>query len=899
MAAASVIPLPLAPIYPMKQYPTLLFLFCALWATAQLPTEGLICHYPCNNSGVDAGPNHLDAQIPRGVSTTEDRFGTNCGALRFNGENGFLQIADNPAFKAATSGFTVSMWVKPEKPANSTNLVLPLFYKGSGTACQYKVVISRNFGDSYSHIEVSNDFTGEDKSYNSHPIEFGTWYHLVLVYDDGFLRAYLNGSLIWQQMKTGGFTAAEGGLDLGRSLSGGVYKYFTGCLDDVRFYNRSLYPADITALYREVAKPIDENFTLKVPDNMVAVADAKNCNATVYFIAPRVTVSCGTYELRQLEGLPSGSEFPMGESQLSFQATAGNKTLNGSFTIKVVDKSPPQLNCPSDRIVKIPKGQETVKLDYPVVTAIDNCTNSKVALVEGPASGSEVGPGVTRVTYSATDVAGNKSTCGFNITVVEDVAPEMHCTDDIVVFCEAEKTSRPINYDEPYVLLRTGKQAMTRTSGPASGAVFPLGDTKVVYELQDATYGKLTCCFTISLRDNSVPVITCPADMKVTCEQGEKTAMVNYTIPTAMDAGEAIPVIRESGPASGDKFPVGVTIVKYSAKDAAGNKTYCSFAVTVEKADGSITARPIKITCPTDIVKGNDKGTRGAIVKYTAPQYSGGSELKLIQTKGLESGAFFPIGPTLNTYKVFDNSGNSRECSFMVNVHDYDPPKLSCPHDTTVVLSPDRRGVQFFYTAPTATDNNNIDTVIQMEGSKSGCFLPIGVHTFSFKAKDKTGNMETCAFIVTVKSADAPDIKVEAPKKLDEALNLGTDSVRYEYKAEVKDCYLTIFIYDDGEEDNDSVSIVFNGQVLVNHEMIRLKENGAIRKNIILGVNNQNYLIAKAWNTGRYGLNTLRIDAYEGNIEDQKDIRNKKPAFSKVLHSRPGDAGGMILKCNW
>lgn len=883
----------------MKRYSTLLFLLCSLLATAQLPADGLICHYPCNNSAKDAGPNHLDGLIPRGVSATEDRFGNACGALRFNGENGFLQLPDNPAFKTATTAFTVAMWVKPDKQASNNNLTLPLFVKGTTTACQYKLLLNRQFGDSYSHLEVTNDFTGEDKSYNNHPMEFGDWYFLVLVLDEGWLRAYLNGNLIWQQMKPGGFTAADGPLEIGRCLSGGNYKYLAGCLDDIRFYNRTLYPADINALYREVSKPVDDNFTLKVPDNMVAVADAKNCNATVYFVQPRVTVSCGTYELKQLEGLPSGSDFPMGESQLSFQATAGGKTLNGSFTIKVIDKSPPQLNCPTDRIVKIPKGQDKVKLDYPVVTAIDNCTSSKVTLVEGPASGTEVGPGVTRVTYSATDVAGNKSTCAFNITVIEDAAPEMHCTDDIVVFCEAEKTSRPITYDEPYVLLRSGKQTMTRISGPASGAVFPLGDTKVVYELQDPAGGKFNCSFTISLRDNSVPVINCPGDIKVTCGQGEKTAVVNYTLPAATDAGEAIPVVKESGPNSGDKFPVGVTLVKYSARDAAGNKAYCTFAVTVEKADGSIATKPLKITCPTDIVKGNDQGTRGAIVKYPAPQYSGGPEVKLVQSKGLESGAFFPIGPTLNTFKVFDNSGNSKECSFMVNVHDYDPPKLTCPHDSVITLSPDRRGVQFYYTAPTATDNGNIDTVMQMEGSKSGCFLPIGVHTFSFKAKDKTGNMETCAFTVTVKSADAPDIKVEAPKQLDEKLNLGTDSIRYEYKAEVKDCFLTVFIYDDGEEDNDSVSIVFNGQVLVNHEMIRLKENGAIRKNIILGVNNQNYLIAKAWNTGRYGLNTLRIDAYEGNIEDQKDIRNKKPAFSKVLHSRPGDAGGMILKCNW
>jgi len=81
--------------------------------------------------------------------------------------------------------------------------------------------------------------------------------------------------------------------------------------------------------------------------------------------------------------------------------------------------------------------------------------------------------------------------------------------------------------------------------------------------------------------------------------------------------------------------------------------------------------------------------------------------------------------------------------------------------------------------------------------------------------------------------------------------------------------------------------------------MIRLKENGAFKRTVILVPGEQNYLIAKAWNTGRYGLNTLRIDVYEGNVEsEKKDLKFKKPVTSKILHSRPGDAGGLLLKCN-
>jgi hypothetical protein len=129
---------------------------------------------------------------------------------------------------------------------------------------------------------------------------------------------------------------------------------------------------------------------------------------------------------------------------------------------------------------------------------------------------------------------------------------------------------------------------------------------------------------------------------------------------------------------------------------------------------------------------------------------------------------------------------------------------------------------------------------------------------------------------------------------------MGSDSINYEHKAELKDCMVTIYMFDDGEEDNDTVSIVYNNQILVNREMIRVRENGMLKRFVTLTSGVENFIAAKAWNTGRFGLNTLKIEVYEGYIEnDKRDLRGKKPILTKVLHSRPGTAGGMILKCAW
>ncbi len=228
---------------------------------------------------------------------------------------------------------------------------------------------------------------------------------------------------------------------------------------------------------------------------------------------------------------------------------------------------------------------------------------------------------------------------------------------------------------------------------------------------------------------------------------------------------------------------------------------------------------------------------------------------------------------------------------------DKKPPVFKCPKDTTIFLPHKRRGIIHFYTPPVATDNLGIDSVWQTLGSKSGCFLQLGVHPFTFYAVDFAGNQTFCTHSVIVR--ENPELKIiEPPVQLNEVVELGDDTIKYEHKATVKNCKLTVFIYDDGEEDNDTVSIIFNGEVIVSRAKIKLKENGAIKRELDLVPGSENYLIAKAWNTGRYGLNTLRIDAYEGVIEnDKKDLKSLKTATSKVLHSKPGTAGGMLLKC--
>ncbi len=113
-----------------------------------------------------------------------------------------------------------------------------------------------------------------------------------------------------------------------------------------------------------------------------------------------------------------------------------------------------------------------------------------------------------------------------------------------------------------------------------SGSLFPVGTTNVIATATDALNNMASCSFQVTVNDIQPPVInSCPADITVPVNNAGCTAIVNWTAPTATD-NCASPLLTSTSN-SGSVFPVGTTPVTYTATDASGNSTTCSFNVTV------------------------------------------------------------------------------------------------------------------------------------------------------------------------------------------------------------------------------------------------------------------------------------------------------------------------------
>jgi len=116
----------------------------------------------------------------------------------------------------------------------------------------------------------------------------------------------------------------------------------------------------------------------------------------------------------------------------------GCLTLRSEAIVTVgEDTIDPTVICPADESVLVNAGEQYTLPDYtPSVTAADNCTLSP-DIAQSPAAGTQVGVGVTEITITVTDEAGNDVTCTFNVTVEEEIILGVEAStleDGIVVF---------------------------------------------------------------------------------------------------------------------------------------------------------------------------------------------------------------------------------------------------------------------------------------------------------------------------------------------------------------------------------------------------------------------------------------------------------------------------------
>ena len=217
---------------------------------------------------------------------------------------------------------------------------------------------------------------------------------------------------------------------------------------------------------------------------------------------------------------------------------------------------------------------------------------------------------------------------------------------------------------------------------------------------------------TITIDDAEAPVLDCPQDMIITLGPGLCSKIVNFFV-TATDNCDPAPVIEQTAGdvGSGEHFYIGVHSLEYTATDAEGNQSACTFTVTIKEYPNPVST----LSCNDNVqasLDANGQALIGADMVLEGGPYGcyDDYQVEVLDENGESLGNLLTcenIGYSYTVRVTDPDTGN--KCWGQVKVEDKMPPTIDC-FDRTIACSQDVAQVP----PPAAVDNCDVAPAVQL-----------------------------------------------------------------------------------------------------------------------------------------------------------------------------------------
>lgn len=312
-----------------------------------------------------------------------------------------------------------------------------------------------------------------------------------------------------------------------------------------------------------------------------------------------------------ISGVRSDSEelsapYPVGTTIITWTVTDA-VGLTASCTQRIIvnafgcgsDTENPTITAPPDIVLDTPPnisgscGFVIGESQLGTAQAADNCTVN-VSRTGVPA-GNFFPAGVTTITYTATDAAGNTATDTQTVTVRDLTAPIIEAPPDASYTCLSEvpaaspsqatrgevldENGNPLPPGPPVDNCGTPTVTVSETTTGLGNVASPRIITRT-FTATDSVGNSASDVQVITVIDPTPPTISCPSDITVylPLNTPDTSTVVNFNVTGSDNCGT--PTITTNAPA-GNVFPVGTTTVTATANDGNGNTASCSFNVIV------------------------------------------------------------------------------------------------------------------------------------------------------------------------------------------------------------------------------------------------------------------------------------------------------------------------------
>ncbi|MDC8002464.1 HYR domain-containing protein [Aureisphaera galaxeae] len=312
---------------------------------------------------------------------------------------------------------------------------------------------------------------------------------------------------------------------------------------------------------------LDDSGSILITPDMMDDGSYDNCGVVEVDVAPN-TFDCSQIGLQTVT--------------LAVLDGSGNSS-SCTTEVLIEDTTPPELICQDITVVLNDSGSATITTDDVIQEVTDNCGVASSEIDTDTFDCSNVG--TNDVTVTAFDNSGNSITCMVTVTVVDDMAPDLVCS-DIIIFLDENGNATLVpedviasntdNCDVQEVQLDSNEFDCSDIENPVM----------VTVSSEDLNGNMSTCLVEVTVKDIIAPELVCPEDQIEVIEAGTLFEVPDYfALGDVMATDNCTDPITEieQDPSPGTQLSQGTYTVSIAVTDESGNESTCSFELDVQE----------------------------------------------------------------------------------------------------------------------------------------------------------------------------------------------------------------------------------------------------------------------------------------------------------------------------
>jgi uncharacterized repeat protein (TIGR01451 family) len=363
----------------------------------------------------------------------------------------------------------------------------------------------------------------------------------------------------------------------------------------------------------------------------------------------------------------------------------------------------------------------------------------------------DVGLSPIEVVLTVTDNNMNSSTCTADVTVIDDIAPEITCIDDTTVDLDSNGEVNLMASD----IVLTAEDGCGIFSQVLDMTMFSCADKMttvlVTATVTDNNMNTTQCTADVTIEDNEAPECTIAAGLSFPPEVTITPAQVLGSFMDNCATSSSNSVLTPNEFTCND---LGDQMVELLVTDDCGNTSTCSG--TIEIVDSSEpTAVCVDITVSLD---------SNGLYALDAAEVDGGSNAACGTNLTLEvepdSFDCGDIGDNVVTLTVTASGGDTDDCTATVTVVDDSDPIIVCPADMVVPCETDISNPADFGAA-TVSDNCDMSIPITETSDVDVNACNVGTLERTFMVMDDSGNTAECTQVITIEGPANPLVEAD------------------------------------------------------------------------------------------------------------------------------------------